>query len=139
MDMAKLIESVDADLDIARMPHVFGRPELIARLFQCLIGNAIKFHHPDRRCKVSISALAVKDDMVQVTVRDNGIGVAPKMREKAFDLFYKYHPDRSYSGIGTGLAVCRRIVNIHGGTIHFADDKAEGTSVVFTLQAAREY
>ncbi len=138
MDMAKLVESVDAQLDIAKMPNVYGRPELIARVFQSLIGNSIKFRHLERPCKISIKAKPLKNDMVQVTVSDNGIGVNPAVRDKAFELFYKYHKDPSYNGVGTGLAVCRRIVNIHGGTIAFGDDDGNGTSVVFTLQAARE-
>ena len=121
------------------MPHVHGRPELISRLFQNLLGNAIKFRHPDRRCQVSIRAKSLKNDMVQVSIRDNGIGIHDNMRETAFNLFYKYHPDPNYKGVGAGLALARRIVNVHGGTIGFAETpEGQGATVVFTLQAARE-
>jgi signal transduction histidine kinase len=116
------------------LPEVMGDPTLLAMLWQNLIGNGIKFRAPDRAPAVRIT---VDDDGAdgkwQFCVEDNGIGIPPEFAEKVFVIFQRLHGRDAYAGTGIGLALCKRIVEHHGGEISLDTSYADGARVCFTL------
>ena len=105
------------------------------QLLQNLIGNAIKFHgeqHP-------IVHVGVKRSGTDWTfsVRDNGIGIAEKYAHSIFDVFKRLHSQEAYPGTGIGLALCKKIVEVHGGRIWIESQPDEGTVFFFTLPDSR--
>ncbi|MBB5957275.1 signal transduction histidine kinase [Saccharothrix tamanrassetensis] len=125
----------------AGLPTVDGDPTHLAMLWQNLVGNALKFRRPDRDPAVTITCdpdtLAGGRPAWRIGVADNGIGVDPQYAEKIFVIFQRLHGRDEYSGTGIGLAVCRKIVEYHGGTIRLDTDHRDGTRLVFTLPAHR--
>ena len=98
-----------------------------------LIGNAIK-HHPGPDCQVRISAKSL-DDLVEVTIADNGEGIAPEFTEKIFQMFQTLKPRDDVEGSGMGLAIVKRLVNHHGGDIWFeTPENGIGAAFKFTWQ-----
>ena len=131
------IEDADAVIERPdRLPDVLGDPTLLAMLWQNLIGNAIKFRAPGRAPVVQITAAAQPDGGWQFAVTDNGIGIPPEFAEKVFVIFQRLHGRGVYPGTGIGLALCKRIVEQHGGEMHLDTTYADGTRIVFTIPAA---
>jgi light-regulated signal transduction histidine kinase (bacteriophytochrome) len=129
----------DADAVIERpeqMPEVIGDPTLLAMLWQNLIGNAIKFRAPGRAPVVQITAAARPDGSWEFAVTDNGIGIPPEFADKVFVIFQRLHGRGVYPGTGIGLALCKRIVEQHGGEMQLDTTYADGTRITFTLPAA---
>ncbi|MGW5382099.1 sensor histidine kinase [Nocardia sp. NPDC003963] len=131
----------EADAVVERpdeLPEVMGEPILLTMLWQNLLSNAVKFRCPDRAPVIRVEVDAVADDPAVrlFSVTDNGIGVAPEFAEKVFVIFQRLHARDEYSGTGIGLAVCKKIVEYHGGTIWLDTENAEGTRIYFTLRIA---
>ncbi len=129
----------DADAVIERpeqLPEVIGDPTLLAMLWQNLIGNAIKFRAPGRPPVVQITAAARPDGSWEFAVTDNGIGIPPEFADKVFVIFQRLHGRGVYPGTGIGLALCKRIVEQHGGEMRLDTTYADGTRIAFTLPAA---
>ena len=118
------------------LPEVSGDPTLLAMLWQNLVGNAIKFRAPGRAPVVTVTAARQPDDMWQCCVTDNGIGIAPEFAEKVFVIFQRLHGREAYPGTGIGLALCKRIVEQHGGQMHLDTSYSGGTRICFTLPPA---
>lgn len=112
---------------------VYGDPSQIHELLQNLIANSLKFHRDDIPPRISISSYATRANMVRVTVQDNGIGIDPKYHERIFVMFRRLHPQTRYKGTGIGLAVCKKIVQRHGGEIGIKSIPEDGTVIWFTL------
>jgi PAS domain S-box-containing protein len=104
----------------------------MVRLFQNLIGNAVKYRKPDQSPKVHISAEQKGTEWV-ISIRDNGIGFAPEHASTIFAPFKRLHTVDEYPGTGVGLAICRRIVQAQGGSIWAESQPAEGATFFFTL------
>jgi signal transduction histidine kinase len=117
----------------ARLPDVPGYASLLAMLWQNLIGNAIKFRSPGRAPVVRITVADAQDGKWEFCVTDNGIGIAPEFAEKVFVIFQRLHGRESYPGTGIGLALCKRIIEHHGGDISLDTGYADGTRICFTL------
>ena len=104
----------------------------MVRLFQNLIGNAVKYRKPDQPSKVHISAEQRGPEWV-ISIRDNGIGFDPQYASTIFVPFKRLHTAEEYPGTGVGLAICRRIVQAQGGRIWAESVPGEGTTFSFTL------
>jgi len=123
------------------LPTVLGDISLLTMLWQNLIGNGIKFRAPGRTPLVQITMAerpAEGDDgaMWEFCVQDNGIGIPPEFSEKVFIIFQRLHGRDAYPGTGIGLALCKRIVEFHGGKISIDPASSEGTRICFTLPQA---
>ncbi len=137
-NLATAIE--EADAEIVRpprpLPRIIGDPTLLTMLWQNLVGNAIKFRHSDRRPRVVIDCerrTGEHGDEWLIGVSDNGIGIAEEFADKVFVIFQRLHGREVYSGTGVGLALCKKIVEHHGGTIWIDTSYTEGTRFQFTL------
>ncbi|HIJ62500.1 MAG TPA: PAS domain S-box protein [Rhodospirillaceae bacterium] len=130
------ISEAEAEVVVAEdLPTVKGDEMDLIRLFQNLIGNAVKYRAPERRPRIEIGCRRSGPDLL-VTVSDNGMGIAPSDRERAFGIFQRLVPKDQYEGNGIGLAVCKKIVEQHGGRIWIEPSQGEGTTFIFSLPAA---
>jgi PAS domain S-box-containing protein len=116
------------------LPTVMANGSQLAHLFSNLIENAIKFHG-DEPPRVHISAKR-KGDAWEVLVADNGIGIEPQYFDRIFKVFQRLHRKNEYPGTGIGLALCKKIVERHGGRIWIESKPGEGTTFFFTIPAA---
>jgi signal transduction histidine kinase len=122
----------------AGLPHVEGDPTLLAMLWQNLIGNAVKFRRDGVAPRIVVDCeQRVADDEVDwlFTVSDNGIGIPQEFADKVFIIFQRLHGRDVYGGTGIGLALCKKIIEHHGGTIWIDTSNTEGTRFFFTLPA----
>ena len=132
-DLLSQIEESGAEVHVDVLPTVDGDETRIRQLFQNLISNAIKYRgeHPP---EIRISAKPGRREWT-FCVRDNGIGIDMRHAEKIFGLFERLHPKSTHKGTGIGLAVCRAIVEGHGGRIWVQSEPGKGSSFLFTLPA----
>ena len=115
------------------LPTVRADEAQLAQVLQNLISNAIKYRRPDKPPRVHVSADVGPDEwLFQVT--DNGIGFDPQYSERIFGLFKRLHGQGEYSGSGIGLAICRKIVERHGGRIWAESEPGHGSRFFFTLR-----
>ncbi|MFF8555883.1 ATP-binding protein [Streptomyces sp. NPDC015501] len=119
------------------MPELVGDATALTMVWQNLVGNAVKFRHPDRTPRITVDCVREDDDW-HLTVSDNGIGIAPEFADKVFVIFQRLHGRDEYDGTGIGLALCRKIIEFHGGRIWLEPEPAEGTRIHFTLPVAPE-
>jgi len=137
-DLELRIERVGGRVDVSALPVIFGDRGQMAQLLQNLIGNALKFQKPGEApvVKVSSEFLTVQRggaDVWQIVVEDNGIGFDEKYRERIFQIFQRLHGRSEYEGTGIGLAICRKIVDRHGGNINAYSTPGSGAKFVITL------
>jgi signal transduction histidine kinase len=130
------LEESGATVERSHLPVVRGEASLLTQVFQNLVGNALKFRG-DAPPVVRIGA-RLDADAWAVTVADNGIGIDPQFADKVFVIFQRLHGRDEYTGTGIGLAMCRRIVEWHGGRIWLepAEPGKAGATFTFTLPAA---
>jgi light-regulated signal transduction histidine kinase (bacteriophytochrome) len=129
---AKDIEDAGAIIVVNELPVVRGSQKLIAQLLGHLMDNALKYRKSDIP-EIFISA-EKKNKFWEIAVKDNGMGIDPAFFEKIFVIFKKLHTDEArYPGTGTGLAVCKKIAELHGGTIRVSSAVGEGSTFYFTL------
>lgn len=154
VDLLSLLDDLLADLDAAaervggrfqRHGHfasIRGRPFQIRQLFQNLLGNALKFHREDVPPVVQIRGGilhrippggTVPRPWLQVQVQDNGVGFESRHAERIFRIFERLHGRERFEGTGMGLAICARIVELHGGTIQAEGTPGEGATFTVTL------
>lgn len=117
------------------LPMVLGGATLLTQLLRNLIDNAIKYVGDAAVPEVWVEARREGAEVI-VCVRDNGIGIAAEHRERIFDIFQRLHSDEEYPGTGIGLAICKKIVERHGGRIWVESPAAGGSAFCFTLSAA---
>jgi len=137
LDVMQLaIEDVHAVVTYDPMPTVMGRESRLGEVIQNLIGNALKFRS-ERQPEVHIGCERRGDEWM-FSVRDNGIGMAPEFHERIFAMFQRLHGREEFSGTGIGLAICKRVIEHHGGRIWVESKPAEGSTFFFTLPSAME-
>ena len=117
----------DASLVIGEgLPVIHGVPGELIRLFQNLLGNALKYRHPDRPPRIAVGGRHDQGEWV-VWVEDNGIGIAPEHFERIFKMFQRLNAGDAVEGTGIGLPICRKIVQTHGGRIWVETPPEQGS------------
>ncbi|MET7419798.1 ATP-binding protein [Dactylosporangium sp. NPDC005555] len=138
MDVTALITGLSPAVVVdGPLPVLDADPAMLRRLFDTLIGNALRSTPPGRAADVHVSASASADGGVCLVVADRGIGIPADLRGRLFTPFHRGSGGRSYSGTGLGLAICQRVVARHGGTIAASGNPGGGTRVEITLPASR--
>jgi signal transduction histidine kinase len=131
-----ILAETKAKIAVDSLPKVMGDPAQLTRLFQNLIGNALKYRKPGATPEVKLAVKLAGSDW-EIAVSDNGIGIEPNQTGKLFKVFSRLHSAESYEGTGIGLALCRSIVERHGGRIWVnSDGDGKGSVFAFTIPAA---
>lgn len=131
MNLKIAIDESQAEIVCGELPVVKGDPTQLTQLCQNLIANAIKFRG-ERIPRVEVSA-ELAEDHWRFVIKDNGIGIEEDHCERIFLIFQRLHQRGEYEGTGIGLAVCKKIVERHGGKIHVESVPGEGSSFLFTI------
>jgi len=136
-DLEVRIQELSATVKVTNLPVVDADPLQMRQLLQNLISNALKFMRAGEPPVIEISGRldgAYGEDVrCIVEVRDNGIGFDEKYAERIFTIFERLHGRGTYEGTGIGLAICRKIVERHGGTISASSEPGKGSSFMFVL------
>lgn len=136
-DLEVRIEKSGAKVEVDELPTIEADPMQMRQLLLNLIGNALKFQPPDAKPEVKIQGRVLKsvagEERAEITVQDNGIGFDEKYLDKIFAVFQRLHGRNEYEGTGVGLAVCRRIVDRHHGTINARSKPGKGAKFIVTL------
>ncbi|MGE5476506.1 MAG: sensor histidine kinase [Bacteroidales bacterium] len=131
--LAPAIAEAGATLEVPRpLPVVPGFASELERLFQNLIGNAVKFRAPGRAPRIVVECRDMPGEWV-VTVADNGIGIPADQRDHLFQVFQRVARDVQYEGTGIGLAACRKIAERHGGRIWVESEENQGCTLLVAL------
>jgi len=152
-DLARIAKEVIADLETAiaesggrveveDLPVIAADPLQMRQLLQNLLGNALKYRRTDTPPVVRLSCASPNVLNRVITVTDNGIGFNEKYAAKIFGMFVRLHGRADYEGSGIGLAICRKIVERHGGTIAATSSAGQGATFTVTLpvtQAAKGF
>ncbi|GEM_PF-1355213 len=129
------IREAGAVVSTGELPVVTGDHQQLVMLFQNLVSNALKFRDPGRRTNIRIEAAQTpgQEGFCTFTVSDNGIGIEEKFFDRIFVIFQRLHGRQEYPGTGIGLALCKRVVERHGGRIWLESTFGTGTTFFFTL------
>lgn len=136
-NLSTKIEETNAMITYDDMPMAKGDRTQTIQLFQNLIANAVKFRKPNERPMIHIG-IQEKDGQWQVCIRDNGIGFEMEHYERIFNIFQRLHTREEFPGTGIGLALCKKIVESHGGQIWASSAPGKGTTFYFTMKMADE-
>ncbi len=133
-DLDHTINECGAEVVVGELPQIKADRLQIGQLLQNLISNAIKYRKPDGQVKVAVSSFQQPgSSFVEIQVKDNGIGFDEKYLDRIFAPFQRLHSRQEYSGTGIGLAICKKIVERHGGTITARSAPDEGALFLVTL------
>jgi PAS domain S-box-containing protein len=126
------IKEKRANINVGDLPAIEGDPTMIARLLENVLSNALKYTRDDVIPEIKISGVQ-NDGMVEIIIADNGIGFEERMISKIFTLFQRLHGREKYDGTGLGLAICRKIADMHQGSITAKSRINEGSSFFIYL------
>jgi hypothetical protein len=130
-NLRSTVEYTHAQIEIADLPDIMVDRTQFVQLFQNLLSNALKFHG-DAVPQIHISATSTATEH-QFRVQDQGIGIAPDYRDRIFLIFQRLHSRSEYPGTGIGLALCKKIVERHGGQIWVESEPGQGSTFHFTV------
>lgn len=133
-NLQESIKTANATVTVGPLPAVLADAMQLTQLFQNLIGNAIKYRN-ERTPEIRVSAASTANEWI-FSVEDNGIGIEPQYFERIFQMFQRLHTRNEYSGTGIGLAICRRIVERHGGRIWVESKYGLGSTFFFSIPRA---
>jgi light-regulated signal transduction histidine kinase (bacteriophytochrome) len=148
-DLEAQIERVHGHVEVGKLPTIQAEPLQLRQLLQNLIANALKFHRDDEPPRVKVEARYVlpreqrqsrkslAEEKCRITIEDNGIGFDQQYAERIFGIFQRLHPRDEYEGTGIGLAICRRIVEYHGGQISAQGAPGKGSIFEVLLPVAQ--
>ena len=131
-DLQLAVEESHARVEVTNLPDVVADQVQLRQLFQNLIDNSLKYHDPDRSPVIRISG-SEDDYFVRYEVADNGIGFHQQYADKIFEVFKRLHDKQVFTGTGMGLAICRKIVQRHSGTITASSKENVGTTMRIEL------
>ena len=134
-DLEIAISQKNAVIEIVPLPNIYGDANMMRQLFSNLINNSLKFSKENLPPVITISNRKY-NNIIEITIEDNGIGFDEKYISQIFSLFKRLHSRESYPGTGLGLAICRKIVELHNGTIWATSRENIGTSFHFNLGIA---
>ncbi len=144
-DLEGLIQQTGGTVQLGQLPTIHADPPQIRQLFQNLIGNGLKFQHPDRPPVVHLSARILPGSEIpadeadipwyEIAIEDNGIGFEEIYLDRIFQVFQRLHGREEYGGTGMGLAICRSIVERHRGRITARSTPGQGTTFLVILPA----
>ena len=140
-DLEVRLEETGGKVNLGELPTIEADPVHMRQLLQNLIGNALKFARPEASPVVTVTAEVVPTPgheaegatSMRLAVADNGIGIEPRYHERIFGIFERRHGRGKYEGTGVGLAVCRKIVEQHHGSIQVSSVVGEGTTFTIML------
>lgn len=138
-DLAIRIEKNQASIHIdSNLPTLEADPLQIRQLFQNIIGNSLKYHHPERRPEITIKRIHFSDQYdeqtyLRLSIGDNGIGFKEEQQEIIFDIFQRLHTRQQFQGTGIGLSICKKIIDRHGGTLTAEGVPDQGAKFIITL------
>ncbi|WP_165732331.1 ATP-binding protein [Polaribacter sp. 20A6] len=136
-DLNTTIKQTNTKIEFKKLPKISGYKTGVRLLLQNLITNAIKFRKKDTDCIIKINAIK-KENFIEFSVEDNGIGIAKEYQKKIFAIFQRLHLKNEYEGTGIGLAHCQKIVNLHGGEIWVESSLNNGSKFYFTILNEKE-
>ena len=147
VDCNALLERVQRDLELAvtesgarlsvgELPTVMADAVQLGQVFQNLVANAIKFRAPGKVPEIAVAAVELDGEWL-FSVRDQGIGIESQHFDRVFQLFQRLHTREEYSGTGIGLALCKKIVERHGGKIWLESEAGKGSTFFFTVPQTR--
>jgi PAS domain S-box-containing protein len=137
-DLIIKIEASDAVILVDDLGTITADPLQIRQLFQNIVGNCLKYHHPDRAPEVRITRTSVPEGYdpkayLAISIKDNGIGFKDEYQEKIFDIFQRLHTQQQIKGTGIGLSICKKIVERHHGAISATAEYGKGAEFIVTL------
>lgn len=146
VDLNKIVADVLTDLEarllqtggkveLGELPSIQADPLQMQQLFQNLIANALKYHFPDVPPLVRVTSRQLENNCVELMVSDDGIGIDMKYADRIFEPFYRLNGRSAYEGTGMGLAICKKIVERHGGSIRVESVPCQGSTFTIILTA----
>ncbi|KAF0187708.1 MAG: PAS domain [Desulfobulbaceae bacterium] len=137
-DLSVKIEESGAVVFIEKLGVIVADSLQMRQLFQNIIGNSLKYHHPDRAPEIRITLTRVPegfdpDSHLSISIRDNGIGFKEEYHEKIFHIFQRLHTRQQFQGTGIGLTICKKIVEHHQGGISATAVQGQGAEFIVTL------
>jgi PAS domain S-box-containing protein len=131
-DLEIAIRDANGAVDVDELPTIQAEPAQMRQLFQNLIGNSLKYAKSDEAPVINITAELSKHN-VTIEIADNGIGFEPEYTSQVFEMFRRLHGRKEYSGTGVGLAICKKIVERHGGSIKAIGEPNKGAIFIIKL------
>ncbi len=131
-NLSLVIQERNAVVEVDPLPVALAEETLMTVLFQNLISNALKFHSGGTAPLVRIRA-SQAGGMTRIEIQDNGIGIEPRHHERIFVIFQRLNDRRQFPGAGIGLAICKKIVELHGGVIGVESQQGTGATFYFTI------
>ncbi len=139
LELAVVLQETAATIEVPQpLPKVWAVPVQMNQLLQNLIVNGIKYRREETQPKIVITAKRLAQDTIRIEVQDNGIGIKEEFHADIFAMFRRLHSRQKYEGAGIGLAVCKKIVEKHGGQIGVESKQGQGATFWFTLSLAKQ-